>query len=146
MITIVKGNILDAKEQIIAQQVSCKGNIDKNNSKILMNKYPKVYEEYIKYCESENNPKNLLGSIQYIILPKDKKIIANLFSYEDILSDDLTKYEFLENCFYSLGRKCRAPIAMHYEKNFYSEESWSKIFFMMEQIFKNNEILLYREE
>ncbi|WP_370956757.1 hypothetical protein AB3239_10910 [Bacillus subtilis] len=46
MIKIVKGNILDASEDIIVQQVNCKGVMGAGLAKAILNKYPNVKKEY----------------------------------------------------------------------------------------------------
>lgn len=146
MITIINGNIIDAKEQIIAHQVNCKGVMGRGVAKAIKNKYPNVYEEYCKYCLSESNSKNLLGSVQYVILPKEKKIIANLFAQDEYgYNKTYTNYDYLEMCFYSLARKCRAPIAIPYKIGCGLDGGdWDIVYPMIKKIFKDREVILYK--
>ncbi|WP_406590240.1 hypothetical protein [Bacillus atrophaeus] len=46
MIKIVKGNIIDATEDIIVQQVNCKGVMGAGLAKSILKKYPNLKSEY----------------------------------------------------------------------------------------------------
>ena len=49
MINIVKGNILNATEDIICQQVNCKGVMGAGLAKQIKEKYPEVFESYSEF-------------------------------------------------------------------------------------------------
>jgi len=80
IIKIVDGDILQAEENIICHQVNCQGVMGSGLAKQIRAKYPEVYASYIKYCRGckDNNPKNLLGEVQTVLV-NDGKVIANLF-------------------------------------------------------------------
>ena len=52
MIKIVKGNLLDATEDIIAHQVNCMGVMGSGLAKQIRNKYPEVYANYKDYLKN----------------------------------------------------------------------------------------------
>jgi O-acetyl-ADP-ribose deacetylase (regulator of RNase III) len=71
------GNVLDASENIICQQVNCRGVMGAGLAKQIRNKYPEVYDQYAEYCRKRPSS-NLLGTFLPIYV-SDGKIIANLF-------------------------------------------------------------------
>ena len=68
MISVVEGNVVDAKEDIIAHQVwvNCKGVMGSGVAKELRNKYPSIFHSYKKYCDSMGS--GLLGKIQMLLM------------------------------------------------------------------------------
>ncbi|WP_250635097.1 Appr-1-p processing protein [Bacillus sp. PS194] len=87
MIKIVKGNILDASEDIIVQQVNCKGVMGAGLAKAILNKYPNVKKEYQSFRNFSLNKgltdKDLLGLVNYVRV-SDVKVIANIFGQVNI--------------------------------------------------------------
>ena len=79
MIKIIEGNILNAPENIICQQVNCQGIMGSGLALQIMKKYPDVYPRYKKYCK--DFCWGLIGSVCYV--KTNDKIIANLFGQED---------------------------------------------------------------
>ena len=53
MIKIVNGNIVSAKEQIIAHQVNCRGVMGAGLALQIRNKYSEVYEEYSEWWRAK---------------------------------------------------------------------------------------------
>ena len=47
MIRVVKGNLLDAREIVIAHQVNCQKKMNSGVAKAIREKYPEVYEKYL---------------------------------------------------------------------------------------------------
>lgn len=148
MIKIVNGNIVSAKEQIIAHQVNCKGVMGSGAARAIRNKFPIVYEEYKKICDTvKENTSELLGCNQYVTVPKDKKIIVNMFAQDGYGRDkQYTDYDALEMCFRELARKSRMPIAMPYKIGCgRGGGDWDKVVYpMICNIFKDNDVVLYK--
>ena len=104
MIKTINGNILNATENIICQQVNCMSVMGAGLAKQIINKYPEVHPSYKRFCKGckDNDNRNLLGSIQ-TIPTADGKVIANLFSQYDYGRDKQhTDYNALRECFRSL--------------------------------------------
>lgn len=75
----IEANLLESPEcNIIAHQVNCKGVMGAGLALQIKNKYPKVFEEYRRFCN--DTPKTqLLGSS--LVLPTyDNKVIINVFA------------------------------------------------------------------
>ncbi|MCY8083233.1 Appr-1-p processing protein [Bacillus inaquosorum] len=94
MIKIVKGNILDASEDIIVQQVNCKGVMGAGLAKAILNKYPNVKKEYQSFRNFNLNKglteKDLLGLVNYVRV-SDGKVIANVFGQVNIKKNHFDK-------------------------------------------------------
>lgn len=147
MIKIVNRNILLTDEQIIAHQVNCKGVMGSGVAKAIRMAYPEVYSEYKKFCDTTCVSKDLLGCVQYVAVPRKKKIIANLFAQDGYGRDKIyTDYESLELCFRALARKSRMPIAMPYGIGCgRSGGDWDNIVYpMIQDIFSRNDVSLYK--
>ncbi|MCB4340706.1 hypothetical protein [Bacillus subtilis] len=68
-----------ATEDIICQQVNCKGVMGAGLAKQIRKKYPKCFEDYSLYVENRGYDADvLLGGVHYY-RDKSGKVIANLF-------------------------------------------------------------------
>lgn len=87
VIKIVKGNLLDATEDIIAHQVNCMGVMGAGVAKQIKENYPKAFEMYKRACDRYKNfPTWNYGTCQLVICQKktgENKLIANLFGQFD---------------------------------------------------------------
>ena len=148
MIEVKKGNLVNASEQIIAHQVNCKGVMGFGVARAIRNYFPEAYEEYKKFCDTvKENTSELLGCNQYVTVPKDKKIIVNMFAQDGYGRDkQYTNYDALEMCFMGLARKSRMPIAMPYKIGCgRGGGDWDNVVYpMIERIFKNSDLTLYQ--
>lgn len=81
MISIVKGDITNAKENIICHQVNCQGVMGSGVAKALFTKYPQMRKDYFEYYNNHREsylPENFLG---HVILTKiaEQQWIASIF-------------------------------------------------------------------
>lgn len=76
MINIVKGNLLEAIEDIIGHQVNCQGVMGSGVAKLLRENYSNLYPSYKQFCNNYN-PHELLGKCH--IVKTGPKHTANLF-------------------------------------------------------------------
>ena len=89
-VTVVRGDILTATEQIICHQVNLLGVMGAGLALKIRNKYPEVYDEYVKYCKGAK-----LGDVLFA-KANDGKIVANIFGQHNIGRTGLfTDYEAL---------------------------------------------------
>jgi O-acetyl-ADP-ribose deacetylase (regulator of RNase III) len=97
MIKIIEGDITKTDNDIIVQQVNCKGFMGAGLAKQIMQRYSNVKREYCKFREKQlkivKKDENLLGNVNYVDV-YDGKIIANIFGQVDIRKDrnDKTVY------------------------------------------------------
>jgi len=79
MIKLIYGDILEAKEDIIAHQVNCRGVFGAGLALQIKKKYPQVFYDYKDLTQdlSDEKRKNLLGYIQGVKV--EDKMIFNMF-------------------------------------------------------------------
>ncbi|MBZ9622913.1 macro domain-containing protein [Clostridium sp. FP2] len=150
MIKIVEGNILNATEDVICQQVNCQGVMGAGLAKQIRNKYPEVYPLYKRFCEGcENNDRRtLLGEIQTIPV-SDGKVIANLFGQYNYGRDkQYTDYKALRECLEGMLRMVSMfddSIAIPYEIGCgLAGGDWNIVYKIIEDVFKDYEVTLYK--
>jgi len=148
IIKLVIGDILDAPENIICQQVNCMGVMGAGLAKQVRSKYPSVYTYYNDLCK-KNTPEKQLGSV--LFMEVGEKIIANIFGqvkYGRI--GKFTDYEALRKGF----------LAVLYEATEVYENytvaipfnigcglaggDWNIVYQMIEDIFKDYDVTIYK--
>lgn len=78
-IQVVSGNILEATENVIVQQVNCMGVMGAGLAKQIRAKYPSVYKKYKQLCDEHADSRpELLGRV-LLCQVEDGKYIANVF-------------------------------------------------------------------
>ena len=78
MIKTVVGDLLDATEDIIVQQVNCRSVMGSGVAKAIYTRWPEVKTEYHKFCRRSTSPYDLLGKVQLIDV-EPGKAVANVF-------------------------------------------------------------------
>ena len=94
----VKGDLLEADVDYICHQVNCQGKMGSGIAKSIKDKWPVVYNEYIKFFEDTRNrlisyhtlkippidvSHHVLGQIQKIeVDPHNAKYVINMFAQE----------------------------------------------------------------
>lgn len=78
----LKGNIVDAPEGIIGQQVNCQMVMGSGLAKSIRDKYPRVYDEYIAVMGA-SPIKHRLGRCQIVEVIRNRLYVANLFGQYD---------------------------------------------------------------
>lgn len=114
MVSIVKGNLLDAKEEIIAHQVNCQKKMNSGVAKAIREKYPIVFEKY-----EEIKPK--LGMVDFIYVGEKtgKQFITNMYAQDRYGYDgkQYTDYEAFRECCVQIVKECRLSKHMKQELN-----------------------------
>lgn len=65
MISIISGDLLQAKEAAICHQVNCQNVMGSGVAKAIFTKWPEVKTEYHRFCNGRR-PRDLLGKIQVV--------------------------------------------------------------------------------
>ena len=70
-----------ADVDVICHQVNCQGKMASGIAKTIREKYPEVYQEYMRLCDSVDH-EALLGQIQSVALHAEDKdlIVINMFA------------------------------------------------------------------
>ena len=95
MVTYVKGDLLSSNCDYICHQVNCQGRMGAGIAKQIRERWPEVYEKYIKRYEDTvwrgRGPECMLGSIDVVRLRDSNKCVINMYSQADY-GYDRTRY------------------------------------------------------
>ncbi len=147
MVSIIKGDLLQCTEEIFGHQVNCQGVMGSGIARQIRDRYPIVYEEYIRYCEGKS-PEELLGQCQ--LVETDQKTVANLFGQLNYGREPVlyTNYEGLRRSLQSLknyaqqnGKQVALPYLIGCGL---ANGDWSIVSRMIEEVFENYEVTLYQ--
>ena len=155
MIKIVDGDILEAEEDIICQQVNCMGVMGSGLAKQIKKKYPKVYENYHYICEEALRKKeNLLGKVIWGVLTGDDKVIANLCGQYNYGRDKQhTYYPALDSALRHLFRAVTSPNSTMKDMTVgipygigcgLGGGDWNLVYEMIEEIFQDYDVTIYK--
>ncbi len=99
-------SLLDSNCQILVHQVNCQGVMGAGIAKTIRDKYPIVYNEYVKFCSNFEKKYDLLGQIAMVRV-SNKQAVCNLFGqYTYGHGKRYTKYDAVVNGFESLRDFC----------------------------------------
>ena len=79
---ILKGDLLETPFEIIAHQVNCQGKMGSGVAKQIAEKFPYVYEEYVKAIK-DYGAGEMFGKAQVVNTNSGKKFIFNIFGQYD---------------------------------------------------------------
>ncbi|TFH02545.1 MAG: hypothetical protein E4H14_17560, partial [Candidatus Thorarchaeota archaeon] len=79
MIKYINKDITTVERGIVAHGVNCQGVMGSGAALAVKNKYPRVYENYVQYCEAFNKSEKILGTVQ-IIAVKEDLLLVNMFT------------------------------------------------------------------
>ena len=151
MLKIIKGNLLNAKEDIIVHQVNCQGAFGAGLAKQIAQKYPKAKNEYVDYC-NKKNPDDLLGDC--LVTKTNDFLIANLFAqkYYGRYGAFYKKYERQTN-YRAFTKGLKKLINNHPDKSIaipykigcgLAKGDWDKIQKIFDLAFPDKEIKVYK--
>lgn len=107
------GNVLDSTAPIIAHQVNFNGIMDAGVAKCIKEKYPDIMEDYLEWCNSQEDKIVLLGQVQFYKRGEDDKgnplCIANCFSQRNKkgLNNCYTDYKAVSWCMREINTNIR---------------------------------------
>ncbi len=159
-ITFKTGNILDAEENLILQQVNYQGIMNGGLAKQIRNKWPEIYDGYCKFIDKyswEQIKKNGLVNDFEIKSPPNPQYIINIFGQEYYGRDKCyTDYAALRNSLVnifnvpSLKGQLQYSIAIPWKISCgLAGGDWDNIVWpMIQEIFENSEVkvVIYRLE
>lgn len=157
--TIIEGNLLDAKADAILHQVNCQGVMGSGLAKQIRDRFPVVYQYYKAWCgDVHYNPPGflkspLLGKVQ-VVYPDDPPVgtppklpaIVNLFAQNKFGRNGCyTDYEALRKCLRQVneifhGRTVALPYKMSCGLG---GGDWRTVVGIIEQELKDCEVLIY---
>ncbi|PRR87424.1 macro domain-containing protein [Bacillus atrophaeus] len=156
MIKIVKGNILDATEDIIVQQVNCKGVMGAGLAKAILKRYPNVKSEYQSFRNFNLNKgltdKDLLGLVNYVRVT-DGKVIANVFGQIEIKKNRFDKTVYTKTEALTRGLKEVKELSKQLNKSVaipygigcgLAGGDWNMVSELIDSIFSDYKVTIYK--
>ena len=164
MIHEVKGSLLDTTCDYICHQVNCMGKMNSGVAKAIREKWPIVFKEYEKLCESwhawahAHHPEDhelyaaqeMLGRVQLVAV-KENQVVINLFG-QGTFGYDGKRYTSYDAFWMGLGeiRKC-VPVGntIAFPKNIGScrgGANWNVIKTMIAEALHDYEVYIYELE
>ena len=147
MVTIKKGDLLNATEKVIAHQVNCFG-IAGGLAADIFDKWPIAGDDYHQICERIPDRWMLLGMTQLTGQQKDGHIIANLYGQHKPGADYNPKA--VRKCLKVLGdlaRKAKWSVALPYKLSCgICGGDWDEVLGIIEKAMAGVECVIYQRE
>ena len=90
----LKGDILTVKEGYICHQVNTDGIMGAGIALQIRNKWPLVYDDYKRLCESRGSYENLIGAVQIVTVVGNCTLnIINIFAQSLNTNERPTRYD-----------------------------------------------------
>lgn len=145
-VKVIKGDLLQAKEDIICHQVNAQGVMGAGLAREIKKHYPEVFERYRELCFKEKKGRHLLGNCQ-IIKSKDK-YIANIFGQHKFGRKGVfTEMDALREAFYSLkvrAQKHDLSVAIPFQFGCgLAGGDWNEVFKLIEETFHDYPCAIY---
>lgn len=135
-------------ENIIGHQVNCRGTMGAGLAKLIKDTYPFVFKQYKAACDLMK-PHKLLGECQIVWHSKGKGV-ANLFAQLNYgrSKDIYTDYNALRKALVELKHISEVnsvTVALPYNLGCgLANGEWSVVMQIIEEVFSDNEVTLYR--
>lgn len=144
MVIIKAGNLLEAEEDILVHQVNVDGIMGGGVAKQIADKFPKVEQEYKRFCESHNNDfRQLRGKID--LTQENGKYIANMFSQTKDFYTDYAAMETGLTTIRDYAYQEGLTIAMPYKIGCgIAKGDFNLVLDIISKVFKNHEVVLYK--
>lgn len=149
MIKVIKGNILEASENIIGHQVNCQGAFNSGLAKQIRYTYPVVAMEYMNYCAG-SKPSELKGKLQVVKIAPNKYCV-NIFGQlyygrnKDIVYTDYVALREGLISLYNLAKQFNLTVALPYKIGCgLANGDWEGVVYpMIEEVFNDYDVTLY---
>lgn len=152
-VRVVMGDLFLAGEQVIGHQVNCQGVMGSGVAKQMKLQYPEVFAAYAQLCGEQNKKEPLLGVCQLVPLQDGSgRYAANLFGQftygrggKKYTDDAALRSAFVR--LYEFAKQHRLTVALPYKIGCdRGGGSWDTVLGMINEIFTDVEVTLYRLE
>lgn len=151
MVKYVKGNLLDSKCDYICHQVNCQGRMGSGIAKQIRERFPKVYEKYMKryqdWCYDRTNP--LLGTIDVVYVRDHNMLVINMYSQDKYGYDGkrYTSYDAFSDALHAIKREVPEGYTIGFPKYIgcgLGGGNWTIVSTMIEEILgKHYDVYIY---
>ncbi len=150
MVYYVNGDLLEADVQYICHQVNCQGKMGSGIAKSIRNKWPDVYEMYMKwYTDCTWRNKSMLGKCHSVPFD-DNRTVINMAAQNYYGSDGkrYTSYDAFYNCLEQIRDKIPNGSKIGFPHGIgcgFGGASWNIIKTMIEEVLgKDYEVYIYK--
>lgn len=149
MIKEVKGDLLQATENIIGHQVNCQGVMGAGLALKIRSKHPIVFERYKQLVNKYNNNKEILLGNTQIIKINENKYVANLFGQFNYGRNQRhTNYNSLYQALETLKKKAKKhnlTVALPYGLGCgLAGGDWNIVWVLINKAFEDYEVTIYK--
>ena len=153
MIHIIEGDLFSTNADVICHQVNYQGKMGSGVAKQIKEKYPEAYKEYKEVCnhfDTQSKKEKLLGWPQLVKIHNTcDKYIANMFCQLNYGHDGkrYTNYEAVYNALEHLDGMFASHVTFAFPYCFGCDRggaNWNIILKMIEVVFKDREIFVYK--
>lgn len=148
MIRTINDDLFYTECRYIAHQVNCQGVMGSGVAFQVKQKFPNAYKEYLYLIDKhKKEPRKLLGVSQICSLENNKNIINMYAQYNYGANGRFTDYEAFYKCIEMINHALTSKdsIAMPYMIGCgRGGADWGIIKFMLEKVFANRDVYLYR--
>ena len=149
LIEIVEGDLLTTENNLILHQVNCQGKMNSGVAKQIRNKYPQVYNDYLRHYNNVKDKEELLGKISATEV-NESQYVVNMFSqfnygYE---GNRYTNYEAIYRCLEKVsvvaeqkGFSVALPYNIGCDRG---GANWNIVYSMVNELFKNIKTTIYK--
>lgn len=149
MIKIVNGDITKATEEVIGHQVNCSMAMGSGVARALMEKFPDLKNDYLRFSKRYATPEDRLGKMQIVGTPT--KLIANLFgqlSFGRSKTVVYTDYKALNKSLIDLKDYAKLrefSVCLPYGIGCgLANGDWDVVYPMIDEVFDGYEVTLYK--
>ena len=109
MVSILRGDLLNADVPIICHQVNCSGVMGAGIARQIRDKWPHVYDSYKTACDNASKRRDLLGKVQHVRGKEGAPDVINIFGQYGYGSDGgvYTDYTALIHAFQTINCRFR---------------------------------------
>lgn len=147
MVTIKKGDLLNATEKVIAHQVNCWG-VAGGLAAVIFDKWPDAGNDYNQICDRVLYSGIFLGMPQLTGQQKDGHIIANLFGQFKPGADYRPQaIEKALTCLGGIARQAGWSVALPYKLSCgIAGGNWDEVLEIIERAMEGVECAIYQRE
>lgn len=145
MICIVNGDILEAKENIVAFAAAV-NDLDWNFGLLqrVKEQYPQVYHDFLKKIIANQNDKNLLlGQVSATTIDKNRLYVTMIIGDDNGFHFDAMQKACV--ALTTVAKKNKITVAMPYKIGYTKVGDWEEIESMLLEQFKDVWLTLYRK-
>lgn len=149
MIKVVKGDLLQAPENIIGHQVNCQGVMGAGLAKKIRSEHPIVFLKYKQLVNKYSNNKEILLGNTQVIKINENKYVANLFGqFYYGMGKRHTDYKSLYKALQILKKKAKKhnlTVALPYGLGCgLAGGDWNIVLSLINKAFEDYEVTIYK--